>query len=160
MREGLVLLMHNHIHPTVSALDAFSPPAHLIMAVARSRQKFGPLWHHERCRTFSSNGSRLSSSQFHRTDFINQPFTGIYEPGLPTSGPLGDTSNHRTARLTPKMLKQHLDRFVIGQHRAKKVLSVAVYNHYQRVQEIERREEECEELTSHTKHRDEHPIQG
>jgi ATP-dependent Clp protease ATP-binding subunit ClpX len=44
------------------------------------------------------------------------------------------------------VLKQYLDQYVVGQDRAKKVLSVAVYNHYQRVQEVQRREEEAEEL--------------
>ncbi len=35
--------------------------------------------------------------------------------------------------LTPKELKAILDEYVIGQDKAKKVLSVAVYNHYKRV---------------------------
>lgn len=35
--------------------------------------------------------------------------------------------------LTPDMLKKSLDEHVIGQERAKKVLSVAVYNHYKRI---------------------------
>jgi ATP-dependent Clp protease ATP-binding subunit ClpX len=35
--------------------------------------------------------------------------------------------------LTPKELKSILDEYVIGQEKAKKVLSVAVYNHYKRV---------------------------
>ena len=34
---------------------------------------------------------------------------------------------------TPKELKQFLDQYVIGQSEAKKVLSVAVYNHYKRI---------------------------
>ncbi len=33
----------------------------------------------------------------------------------------------------PKELKEHLDRYVIGQDHAKKRLSVAVYNHYKRI---------------------------
>ncbi len=34
----------------------------------------------------------------------------------------------------PKDIKEHLDQYVIGQDEAKKVLSVAVYNHYKRLQ--------------------------
>ena len=34
---------------------------------------------------------------------------------------------------TPKELKAHLDEYIIGQDDAKKVLSVAVYNHYKRI---------------------------
>ena len=35
--------------------------------------------------------------------------------------------------LTPKELKAALDQYVIGQERAKRILSVAVYNHYKRI---------------------------
>jgi ATP-dependent Clp protease ATP-binding subunit ClpX len=35
--------------------------------------------------------------------------------------------------LTPEMIKKSLDEYVIGQDRAKRVLSVAVYNHYKRI---------------------------
>ena len=38
-----------------------------------------------------------------------------------------------TASLTPDMIKKSLDEYIIGQERAKKVLSVAVYNHYKRI---------------------------
>src|SRR4051812_15060636 len=34
---------------------------------------------------------------------------------------------------SPRSLKEKLDQYVIGQHRAKKVLSVAVHNHYKRL---------------------------
>ncbi|KAL8773910.1 MAG: hypothetical protein Q9209_001340 [Squamulea sp. 1 TL-2023] len=98
------------------------------------------------CRSLITTSSRCSSSQFHRSDFANQPFTGSYEPGGTTSGPLGDASVLGAPALTPKTLKQHLDQFVVGQERAKKVLSVAVYNHYQRIREAQRQEEEEEEL--------------
>ena len=34
---------------------------------------------------------------------------------------------------TPREITDYLDQYVIGQHRAKRVLSVAVYNHYKRI---------------------------
>lgn len=38
---------------------------------------------------------------------------------------------------TPKELKNFLDLYIIGQEKAKKVLSVAVYNHYKRIKYLE-----------------------
>ncbi|WP_423147308.1 ATP-dependent Clp protease ATP-binding subunit ClpX [Rubrolithibacter danxiaensis] len=47
--------------------------------------------------------------------------------------------------LKPTEIKTHLDQYVIGQDEAKKVLSVAVYNHYKRLnQKIEKDEVEIE----------------
>lgn len=111
----------------------------------------------------SSATSFPTASQFNRSDFTNQPFTGSYEPGLPTPGPLASTPAFGAPRITPKVLKQYLDQFVVGQDRAKKVLSVAVYNHYQRVQELQRREEEQEELQAKRQRREafeSHPLEG
>lgn len=39
--------------------------------------------------------------------------------------------------LSPKGIKEYLDQYVIGQTQAKKVLSVAVYNHYKRLQQAD-----------------------
>ena len=44
-----------------------------------------------------------------------------------------DDENLDINLLTPKEMKEFLDDYVIGQEEAKKVLSVAVYNHYKRV---------------------------
>src|SRR5258708_1537908 len=35
--------------------------------------------------------------------------------------------------LSPKEILEHLNQYVVGQERAKRVLSVAVYNHYKRI---------------------------
>ena len=43
------------------------------------------------------------------------------------------TENIESALMTPMEIKQHLDQYVIGQDEAKKVLSVAVYNHYKKI---------------------------
>ncbi|KAJ5093102.1 ATP-dependent Clp protease ATP-binding subunit clpX-like [Penicillium angulare] len=114
-------------------------------------------------RRLSTGSTRFPTfSQFNRSDFTNQPYSGSYEPGLPTTGPLASTPAFGAPRITPKVLKQYLDQFVVGQDRAKKVLSVAVYNHYQRVQEIARREEEAEELLSKRQRREaleSHPLE-
>lgn len=102
-------------------------------------------------------------SQFDRSDFTSQPYSGSYEPGLPTSGPLASTPAFGAPRITPKVLKQYLDQYVVGQERPKKVLSVAVYNHYLRSQEIIRQEEEEAELLAKRRRReslDKHPLEG
>ncbi len=44
-----------------------------------------------------------------------------------------NTKTKSKGLLTPAMLKKELDEHVVGQDKAKKVLSVAVYNHYKRI---------------------------
>lgn len=43
---------------------------------------------------------------------------------------LADCSTRVKKSLSPKEIKEHLDNYVIGQDRAKEILSVAIYNHY------------------------------
>ncbi|MCO6551677.1 MAG: ATP-dependent protease ATP-binding subunit ClpX [Gilliamella sp.] len=45
---------------------------------------------------------------------------------------------------TPHEIREHLDEYVIGQERAKKVLSVAVYNHYKRLRNHASRSDDVE----------------
>ncbi|PLB45264.1 putative ATP-dependent Clp-type protease [Aspergillus steynii IBT 23096] len=125
----------------------------------RTPQSFHRLTYRE---LSSSSATFPTSSQFNRSDFTSQPWSGSYEPGLPTTGPLASAPAFGAPRITPKVLKQYLDQFVVGQDRAKKILSVAVYNHYQRVQELQRREEEAAELLAKRARREaieHHPVE-
>ncbi len=45
---------------------------------------------------------------------------------------------------TPSKIKEFLDQYVIGQERAKKVLSVAVYNHYKRLNNLDNKTKDKE----------------
>ncbi len=49
------------------------------------------------------------------------------------SGESGENKDVFNAILKPREIKQHLDEYVIGQGLAKRVLSVAVHNHYKRI---------------------------
>ncbi|KAH9936937.1 P-loop containing nucleoside triphosphate hydrolase protein [Amylocystis lapponica] len=56
-----------------------------------------------------------------------------YDYVAPEESSRGSYYSRPAGLATPKELVQYLDEFVIGQERAKKVLSVAVFNHYNRV---------------------------
>ncbi|KAF8468359.1 P-loop containing nucleoside triphosphate hydrolase protein [Kalaharituber pfeilii] len=74
-------------------------------------------------------------------------------------GPLSDASPSGGHRLTPRTLKEHLDKFVVGQRRAKRVLSTAVYYHYRRIQQLRQRQEEEEELMRAARAMETHPLE-
>ena len=60
------------------------------------------------------------------SDIIEEEFEDSKREGF-------DESNQNINLLKPAEIKAFLDEFVIGQDEAKKVLSVAVYNHYKRI---------------------------
>ncbi|MCB0124720.1 MAG: AAA family ATPase, partial [Caldilineaceae bacterium] len=53
--------------------------------------------------------------------------------GSDDARPKGTTKREPRAIPSPRMIVDYLDQYVIGQDQAKKVLAVAVYNHYKRV---------------------------
>jgi ATP-dependent Clp protease ATP-binding subunit ClpX len=61
--------------------------------------------------------------------------------GFDTDGEEGPLSDLPDVLPTPQELKEYLDQYVIGQDKAKKVLSVAVYNHYKRIKYEQQLEE-------------------
>ncbi len=52
-----------------------------------------------------------------------------------------DTSTPMSKGLSPKVIYEKLEEYVVGQEQAKKVLSVAVYNHYKRIGSFQNYEE-------------------
>jgi len=56
----------------------------------------------------------------------------VLEEDLDDEGVSAEEAYH-TASLKPKEINDHLEEYVIGQDRAKKILSVAVHNHYKRI---------------------------
>jgi ATP-dependent Clp protease ATP-binding subunit ClpX len=94
----------------------------------------------------SASNTPLSPEEFQRqlTDFVRQHFqnpstTPADAPG-PAAEPAGsDAEAHESKpggfefKHTPREVKEYLDRFVIKQHEAKKVLSVALCDHYHHV---------------------------
>ncbi|KAK5115063.1 hypothetical protein LTR62_001760 [Meristemomyces frigidus] len=108
--------------------------------------------------------TRTRPNTYRSSDFTTG-FTGTYDASAPTEGPLADSSNLGVPRITPRLLKDHLDAFVVGQDRAKRVLATGVYNHYQRIRELQRRdEEESENLAQEERRRmsevRRHPVEG
>jgi ATP-dependent Clp protease ATP-binding subunit ClpX len=64
--------------------------------------------------------------------------SGILDKKTPTA------TNHEFKALKPKEIKQKLDEYIIGQENAKKTISVAVYNHYRRIQALKNNESSIE----------------
>ena len=56
------------------------------------------------------------------------------------------TLNEETKIPSPKEIKKVLDDYVIGQNEAKKILSVAVYNHYKRINHEEKNKKKQDEI--------------
>ena len=74
------------------------------------------------------DSSKTIGQQIPQSEVRESPGQGTRRPGR------SNKSKMVLAQIPkPTDIKQHLDNHVIGQHAAKKVLSVAVYNHYKRL---------------------------
>jgi ATP-dependent Clp protease ATP-binding subunit ClpX len=103
--------------------------------------------------TMDDNSARQSPSQVYKCNFCSRTQTQVKKL---IAGPKGvyicdscvelahsiinteklreeDTGRQKTESLTPKQIKNALDLYIIGQEKAKKKISVAVYNHYKRI---------------------------
>ena len=59
---------------------------------------------------------------------------GVVSPVVKAPSKQARPARQSRKEMTPKKIHAYLDQYVIGQDRAKKVLSVAVYNHYKRLE--------------------------
>lgn len=51
------------------------------------------------------------------------------------------TTSHELKVLKPREIKEKLDEYIIGQDKAKRIISVAVYNHYKRIRSLSKENE-------------------
>ena len=84
------------------------------------------------------DGHICESCVEHATDIIGQ------ELGLPEEEKPAPVSNYKLTVRKPIEIKKFLDEYVIGQDDAKKILAVAVYNHYKRLNQKTDNEVEIE----------------
>ena len=76
------------------------------------------------------------------SECVEQAYDYLAEFGLVAKGgkarksakPADGKAESAARKLSPKQIHAELDRYVIGQDRAKKMLAVAVYNHYKRLE--------------------------
>ncbi len=59
---------------------------------------------------------------------------GVVSPAVKAPSKPAKPASQSRKEVTPQKIHAYLDQYVIGQDRAKKVLSVAVYNHYKRLE--------------------------
>ncbi len=79
------------------------------------------------------NGYICTDCIYTAADYLKK--MGVPNPGVPDeedAGP-GIDKSKGVQLLRPKEINDFLDQYVIGQERAKRLLSVAVYNHYKRI---------------------------
>ena len=96
-------------------------------------------------KSFNTMNSQINNSNMNYGDLLNMPGVSMIDLGNLNMGPQPRKIRKKKAAQeakpvldlkkipAPHKIKATLDEYVIGQEKAKKVMSVAVYNHYKRV---------------------------
>ena len=96
-------------------------------------------------KSFNTMNSQINNSNMNYGDLLNMPGVSMIDLGNLNMGPQPKKIRKKKAAQeakpvldlkkipAPHKIKATLDEYVIGQEKAKKVMSVAVYNHYKRV---------------------------
>lgn len=66
-----------------------------------------------------------------RTTDFNAGFTSSYDPNEEGRGPMFSKTSFGVPQFYPRDLKRRVDEYVVGQDRAKKIISSVLFNHYQ-----------------------------
>ena len=97
-------------------------------------------------KSFNSMNQQFNEGKFNYSDLLNMPNVSMIDLGSfqnPVQQPKKEKKKKKQEKPVldlknipaPHKIKETLDQYVIGQEKAKKVMSVAVYNHYKRVME-------------------------
>ncbi|KAH6656800.1 ATP-dependent Clp protease [Truncatella angustata] len=93
-----------------------------------------------RRRTFSVSSAVRTAPR--RTRDLSSSFSNTYDPDEEGRGPMFNKSTFGVPRFYPRDLKKRVDEYVVGQDRAKKTISAAIFNHYQNIRRRHHQEEE------------------
>lgn len=86
------------------------------------------------CKEVESANRRVLTNEGENAFICEYCVEGAYKIIFGDEKPKHSSEQHIDFKeLSPKELKAHLDKYVIGQERAKKIFSVGVYNHYKRL---------------------------
>ncbi|KAI0843680.1 P-loop containing nucleoside triphosphate hydrolase protein [Hypoxylon sp. FL0890] len=102
---------------------------------------------------------------------LDSGFTSSYDPNEEGRGPMFSKNTFGVPQFYPRDLKKRVDEYVVGQDRAKKTISSAIFNHYQNLrrrqhQELQERKWEEKLMRQaiardrNARERESHPVEG